>query len=387
VTTFRYFLLDRNSAIEEGTGAWQKFLPTSRESARGEVPGGGQGTVTRGDYFKAVRAFLEEPPHHRLADTVSRRIQRPISNTDLDIVDIFLEKHGQFYHPAKVEAIVAGNALRFVVNAAFSATGRTIIETDFRNIRRINRHFPYRFLPRVYHMGEVRTESGRPSWVLFLGQWLDGYHEFHLHRSSPDGPVGMVIWDPRRGSVQLTEKQSVAVYRQAARILTATYNFTTSEQVGSWHHAAGDFVLRSSPDIDLKLVTVRQYRPLFDGSMDDMETLFQALLLFLLNLSVRTRIDRDSGTGDLLWSEELAVPATIKGFFEGLELQVRHGFIPEELPGIFHSYLKALSAADLMDLLAALVARHFATRAESTLVRQHLGKHGRCLQSAIGRNA
>jgi hypothetical protein len=330
-----------------------------------------------------VRTFLEEPQQSRLADAASRRIGQPLSHTDIEAVDIFLEKHGQYYHPARVETTVAGRTLNFVVNAAFAETGRAVIETDFNNMMRINRLFPYRFLPRVYHMGQIQTDTGQPTWILFLGQWLEDYHEFHLQRSAADGAVGVVVWDPNHGRQHLIPQQVAMVYRLVARIVTATYNLLTSEHIGSWHHAAGDFVIRTEPTPDLKLVTVRQYRPLFAVSMDDTETVFQTLLLFLLNLSVRTRIDRDNGTGDLLWSAELAVPATIDGFFDGLALQVQHGLIPEELPTLFRTYLHALTEEDLADLLGALVAKSFPFGTESELVHRHLEMHIRALAAAM----
>ncbi len=381
--TFRFFLQDRNTAVARGSAAWGVSLPTSRASAGGEAERDKKTTVSRGDYFNAVRAFLEESPHHRLADAVSRRIRRSISTDDLDFVDIYLEKHGQYYHPARVLTAAAGTELNFVVNAAFAATGKALIGTDFENLQRLTRQYPYRFVPRVHQLGEVRTDSSQKKWILFLGQWMQDYHEFHLQRVSTGGAVRMIVWDPYRGGVKLTRKQTEAVYRQAARILTAYCNLATYEQVGAWHHAAGDFILRLSPKIDLKLVTVREYRPLFAGLDRDIETVFQALLLFLLNMSVRMRIDRDGGTGDLLWSEELAVPATLSGFFEGLDLQAAHDLIPEELPGHFRTYLKALTEGELTGLLAALAAKRFAAGAASDLVQRHLQAHARTVRAAI----
>ena len=329
-----------------------------------------------------MRTFLEEAPHHRLVDAVSRRIRRPVSTDDLESVDIYLEKHGQFYHPSRVKTIAVGRELHFVVNAAFTESGIALIGADFDNIRRLTRQYPYRYIPHVHHLGEVISVSSKKKWILFLGQWLEGYHEFRLQRLSSGDAVAMVVWDPSEGQVALSRKQVSAVYRQAARILTAYYNVFTCEQIGSWHHAAGDFVVRTDPDIDLRLVTVRQYRPLFSGPIDDIEMIFPALLLFLLDLSVRMRIDRESGTGDLLWSEELTVPATINGFFEGLDLQARHGLIPEEFPTVFRAYLKELTGEELTDLLAAVVERRFATEDESTLIHRQLDGHSRAIQSA-----
>ena len=381
--TFRYFLLDRLSPVEEGTADWQALLPASRHGTRHKSQNGGQEAATRGAYFDAVRTFLEEPPQYRLADAVSRRIHQPVSHTDIEAVDIFLEKHGQYYHPARVEAVISGRMLSFVVNAAVTETGKAMIETDFNNMMHINQQFPYRFLPDVYHLGEIQTDTGQPTWILFLGQWLEDYHEFHLQRSAADGAIGVVVWDPNHGLQHLIPQQVAMVYRLVARIVTATYNLLTSEHIAAWHHAAGDFVIRIEPTPDLKLVTVRQYRPLFEGPMDDTETVFQTLLLFLLNLTVRTRIDRDNGTGDLLWSAELAVPATIDGFFDGLALQVQHGLIPEELPALFRTYLGALTGEDLADLLVALVEKNITSSTESELVHRHLKMHIRALTAAI----
>jgi hypothetical protein len=385
VPTFKYFLLAGQTEIESGSAAWKVALPICRLSASGEGQSGGEATATRGDYFEALRAFLEESPHHRLADAVSRTLGRPVAFADLDTVDICLEKHGQFYHPARVRVVAADQEMAFVVNAAFTEAGRALIVTDFENLRRLTHEFPCRFVPQVYHLGEVRTGFDRQNrqWTLFIGQWLEGYHEFHLQRTPSGGGVRMVVWDPGRGGVALTRNQTAFVYRLAARILTATYNLCTSEQVGAWHHAAGDFVLRTVPAMDLKLVTVRQYRPLLKDMETDIETVFQTLLLFLLNLSVRTRIDRDRGTGDLLWAAELAVPSTIGGFFEGLDLQVRHGWLPEELPGLFRSYLQALTRAAMADLLVAVVEKSFAAGAESGWVHRYLHAHACALQSAM----
>ncbi len=383
VPPFRYFLSDRKTEVAPDSVAWRGFLPTCRASAFDGTQCNEETGTTRGDYFEAVRAFLLDPPHHRLVDAVSCRIRRPVPDVALDFIDICLEKHGQFYHPARVVTAAGGPELSFVVNAAVTAPGMEIIEADFRNIRRINRQFPYRFLPRVYHLGEVRDDTVRPKWRLFLGQWLENYHEFHLHRLRPDGAVRMFLWDPARGSTKLSATQTAEVYRLAARILTATYSVTTGEQIGAWHHAAGDFVLRIIPSIDLKLVTARQYRPLFGELNHDAEMVFQALLLFLLNLSVRMRIDRDHGTGDLLWAEEPAVAATVDGFFEGLDLQIRHGLIPSELPALFRAYTKELNAAALADLLVALERKSHTAGEASDLIHRHLEAHARTMRSVL----
>ena len=380
---FRYFLLDRNKGVKQGSSAWSAFLPTSRHLARGDIEHPAGQFVTCGDYFTAVRAFLEEAPHHRLADAVSARIGRPIVVADLETVDICLEKHGNFYHPARVAVVMDGKVLTFAVNAAFTETGRRLIGDDYKNLRRLTRQCAYPFFPHVSHLGEIRSRSGQQKWRLFLGQWLEGYHEFHLHRITPGAAARMIAWDPLRGSMPLSDNQIGIVYRQAAAILAATYNLVTTEHIGTWHHAAGDFIVRIEPDVDVKLITVRRYKPLLHNPPGDTESIFQALLLFLLKMSVRMRLDRDGGTGDLLWAEEGAVPVTLDGFFEGLSWQVLHQQVPDEIPTLFHSYLKQLTEQELLDLLEAVIRNNMTDAMELGLVCRHLETHARSIRSAI----
>ena len=247
-----------------------------------------------------------------------------------------------------------------------------------RNMIRLIQEYPYSFLPEVYHIGKIdQGKSPQPLYIC-MGQWLEGYSEFHLTRSPDKTADCLIVWDTQRGNHYLSSDQRQKVYRQAAMILTAYYNLETTEHISAWHHAAGDFVVaesRNSEQIDLKLITVRKYAPLIQEIPEDAAAAFQALLLFLLNMTIRMRIDRLDGVGEMVWADDRALAGTVAGFFQGLNLQVDHGIIPEDVPVYFREYLRKLSADDALDLLVSMVARMPSDSPERPLVEAHLQNH------------
>ncbi len=135
--------------------------------------------LTYGDYFKAVRQFLENREFKVVTSAILEVIQQPCRHRDIEAIDIFLVKHGQFYHPSRVQVMVMGRVFTFVVNAALSFSGKSCIEREFDLLNRLSLTPSGAFLPRVYGYGEVILPKG---WEvkLFLGQWFDDFHEFHV---------------------------------------------------------------------------------------------------------------------------------------------------------------------------------------------------------------
>jgi hypothetical protein len=173
-------------------------------------------------------------------------------------------------------------------------------------------------------------------------------------------------------------------------ILAYYYNAETFEQIFAWHHAAGDFIVRIENGLlDLKLITVRRYAPLIqnlnhpENSVKDPEMILQALLLFFLGLSIRMRLDRLDGVGDISWADSRAVPATLEGFFDGLALKPQIPELPDAVDQCFGNYLSVCSQKDLFELTKA-VANEFNPRsAETSIVKQHLEAHVESLHRSI----
>jgi hypothetical protein len=169
----------------------------------------------------------------------------------------------KFYHPARVEALVGHYKISFVLNVAVSEAGIRIIKGEYRNLKKLNDEFSLSFLPQVYGFGET-TIAGKRKISMFLGEWFDGFREFHVSRDPSDNTDKILVWDGPSRRYFLSSQQQAEIYRQAARILAYYYNVETFEQIFPWHHASGDFIIRIENAVpELKLISVRRYDSLF----------------------------------------------------------------------------------------------------------------------------
>ena len=184
---------------------------------------------------------------------------------------------------------------------------------------------------------------------------------------------------------------SADLYRQAARILTYYYNVESFEQILSWHHAAGDFVVRiDNADLDIKMISARAYAPLFTNlshpknGEKDVELILQALLIFFLNLSIRMRLDRYDGVGDIVWADRMAVQCTFDGFFDGLASKPTVASMPDSIDRCFRYYLSVCSQEDLFDLSKGVLKTFHRRAPEVQIVTHHLKEHVEELSRVIG---
>jgi len=236
---FSYYLYNATTPVSDDDTVWRQPLPLSRNFSgkKDEI------SISHADYFSAVRAFFENRGLEIVSRAVTRTLQQTVTPEDIREIRIRLEKHGEFYHPARIEVSVGQQSIFFVLNVAVSETGiRTIIE-EYRSLKRLNDGFPLPFLPKVYGYGEVVT-AGNRKLPMFLGQWFEGYNEFHISRDITDNSEKISVWDETGRRFFLSTEQQAKVYRQAAEILAYYYNVETFEQVFAWHHAAGDFIVR-----------------------------------------------------------------------------------------------------------------------------------------------
>ncbi|MDY6793576.1 MAG: hypothetical protein SWH54_20110 [Thermodesulfobacteriota bacterium] len=334
-----------------------------------------------GDYFTAAQSFLSANDCHIILSAVSQISNQSLKLSDISRVNIFQEKHGEFYHPARIETIVGRNKFSFVLNVAVSATGRRCIAREYELLRKLGRKFQHSYIPDVYGKDEICLDNNL-NVSMFLGQWFEGYNEFHL---SP-GPTGsgkrIRVWDPANSGIFLSKNQTRTLYRRAAMILTLYYDLETFNQIFPWHHAAGDFVIKIKPDgMDLKLITVRQYAPLFDthhitdGKYKDLKFIIDGMLVFFLNLSIRMRLDRLDGVGDIVWSDDCAVEETLKGFYQALTLKPQSRLIPSPQADFFLDYLSALPESQLYDLSLSIANAYNPAAPEVTVIKDRLKPH------------
>ncbi|MGB9618466.1 MAG: hypothetical protein ACPL7J_14180, partial [Desulfomonilaceae bacterium] len=237
--------------------------------------------------------------------------------------------------------------------------GRDRMAFEYSALMRLARAFPRRFVPRVFFSGTqgIGANSGTGSSVsLFAAEWYEGFHEFHLNACAANPEAPAVLWDPAFQDAPLGQDELSEIYRQVAYILTYYYDALTLCEIFPWHHAAGDFVVkRDHNKIDVRLITVRQYAPRIELRDDSPDNQAIAALMFLVNLTLRTRLDRSQGTGDIVWGPDCSVNATIRGFAEALEDQVTDGRLSHAHLRAIMRFLEQISPAELTQaFLAAL---------------------------------
>ncbi|MFO7554501.1 MAG: hypothetical protein R6W88_04785 [Desulfobacterales bacterium] len=387
---FTFFLSNRNNPVREGDSIWSTPIPLSRSQAAGAFVSSSDIFINYGDCFSAARDFLEKDRYAILTQGISQHLYRRIPPEEINEIRIILDKHGAFYHPAKIETVLKDVQISLVLNVAVTEIGKQCAQSEYRLLKMLDTDYPHSFIPKVYAQGTVFTKMDQVETRMFLGEWFEGFNEFHISIDPDDKKYKMVVWDHEQGNFFLTTQQTIDLYRQAAKILTCYYNIETFEQIFSWHHGAGDFVLKcQKDDIEVKLVTVRQYRSMFEDIIasehidPDAELIMEALLVFFLNMAIKMRIDRLDGVGDIVWSDDAALKGILKGFFEGLVLKPEISVFTEPLNDCFRQHLLSCRRADFFDLNQALVSTYPLKAPEVPVIRRHLGRHVEDLYNAI----
>jgi len=274
-----------------------------------------------GPYFKAlVQLLLEDDA--RLLRQASRNFPgsrcRDESPCELNLCS---EKHGAFYHVARVEARFPHGGFSLGLDVAASPRGRACMDREYDLLRELSGRFQPPRVPRPLFKGEAlyEDEGGERLLLQVMGvEWFDDHHEFHLSRSPGGGDAPVVkVWDWARGEAFLTVPQTRSLYRGAAEILTGCMDPLDFRQIHPWHHAAGDMVLRRLGDeVDVKLITVRDFRCLCPPGKTP-EECWLALACFFFHLTVRLRLDRLDGTGEYAWAPPSCLAPAVEGFLGG----------------------------------------------------------------------
>jgi hypothetical protein len=379
---FKFFLSGLIDPIKENDPIWSSQLPVSRikASAFNNVP------VTYGDYFNAAEAFLSKNHFQRLLSSVYQQSKTPIFPETIENISIILEKHGEYYHPSKIEVTAKKQQWQFVLNVAVSEAGLNCAQKEFELLTKLSSEMPWNFIPAVYEYGEVNPANAGSDFRMFLGQWFSGFNEFHIHSIDQDGNCRIEVWDQAKGNFFLSEKQAYELYRQTALILTCYHNLESFEQIHPWHHAAGDFVVKVEDNLlKVKLVTARGYCPIVRNDEKDLGSLLEVLLVFLMDLSIKNRIDRFNGVGDLALADDIYVMATIDGFYEGLSQKIQRNIISRKFLDYFGIYLNSLTHSAIEELFTDIIAAWPQQAQELTIVKPSIESHALIFESFANR--
>jgi len=350
--------------------------------------------ITIGDYFESARAFLVQEKPGPLERGLFFHLHRKITLKEIKTISVFLEKHGVFYHPARVEVNLNDppSKVSFALNAAISDRGLALMSTEYHCLEKLLPcPSPDSPLPAVFGLGKTPCRNGEIAF--FLAHWFKGYQEFHVTDSSDHPQSGehteqIALWQSDGSTVKMPRSHYFSIHDKASEILTSFYALDTFEQIFPWHHAAGDFIAKKvNNSMDVKLITVRGYSALFDMDTPpekrSVEDIFQGLLLFLVNLSLRMRIDRIDGTGRYHLVHPDTIKATLTGFFRALGHKTMNGCSHKTLQKNFYTFLTKFDAADFKQILALILNAHPHPEMEGTLIQKNLDSHAKDLYHAI----
>lgn len=280
--------------------------------------------ITYKDYFSVIVRALKD--HW---GTVENLLNGCMSITDANTalkVEIISEKHGSHYHPARIDIKVLDSKLSLAANVAISEPGLSRIETEYEAMKRLFNGFQKKYIPETlffYKDQFIGSDHNNHHVKILFTKWLDGYHEFHICESEDPNEQALILWDTEIGYSELSSAEIHDVYKRASAILTYYFNPQTSEEIFPWHHGAGDFVARRvSESVSVRLISVRQYTArvvCINERLDPVE----ALITFFANLTIRMRLDRVDGIGEIIWANDKTLLACIEGFFKGLSMKAR----------------------------------------------------------------
>lgn len=370
--------------ITTASELWSAPMPVNRR-AFGLSPDGDafDTQITYGDYFSAARDFLEQNHAAVLCRAVSRLAGCRVVPSDVSQVAVYLVKHGAFYHPAWVRAKAYDRWWSMVLNVAVSGIGRSILEQEFDNLERLNREMTAPYWPRVFSRGGGRTPAGK-RLPMFLGEWLDGFHEFHLSAGAGDGPARVVVWDDDQGKRNLTAFQVQKLLRQAALILAYAYNPLTLEAVLDWHHAAGDFVVnRDGVGLGVRLISVRRYAPIAAVGQLDVAAILDALLVYLVDISLRLRVDRSNGIGHVVCHPPQVMPAICLGFLQGVQAGAARRGLPEDFIKTARRFFALHDEQALLSIVDAILAKYAPDNETRPLLQTGARDHALSLAQAL----
>jgi hypothetical protein len=342
--------------------------------------------ITYGDYFQSAGDFLSRHLP-ALIRSLGGTVEAEAAPAALKDVDIHLVKHGAFYHPAKVTVYTDQGKFLIALNVAVGREGRTLLAVETANLKQLHHNTTGReAIPRVLGQGEGGIPGKKPV-PMFAAEWFDGFYEFHICADSgrPES-LAWKVWD-ENGDWCMTPDQVAALYHRAAFILTACYHPLTFEAVLDWHHAAGDFVVKKSGrEVDVRLVTVRRYAPLCDVPADEGKTLadiLDAWVLFVLDVTLRIRLDRLDGVGRVVWVDDWVVLHVWQGIVQGAGHMAARLELPADFTEGLFQYLEAHSVADLIDLGRSVAARLTKLPEETAVIHEHLSGHVALLKDVI----
>jgi hypothetical protein len=368
---FRYLLSDPHGDIElTPDDLEQPFLVSPEEQ---------HPFLTLADYFGALQRFIMSCDGEVFQKAFQKKgLSKDISLSGFTEILIRSEKHGAFYHIASVEIIALGENGKFAVTTALSESAKESLVEEFIILQKLT-ETSGDFLPEFYCQATIEWEaqSGSENFLMILGEWFDGYNEWHVSDDPETAERKIHLWDYENGYRFLSDAESYELLRQAAYILTFYYEQESFCQIYPWHHGAGDFVVKAElGGLSVKLITARQYEPLVHFDEAEEADRLIAAIHFLLNLVLRMRLDRVDGVGEPAWLGAFAIQAAADGFFAGLGATQENDRLMIGPATEFLEIMQSFDTREIYDMYASLLEIYAEEdRDDFSLIQEKLADH------------
>ncbi|MBW1780077.1 MAG: hypothetical protein JRL30_05005 [Deltaproteobacteria bacterium] len=352
------------------------------------TPSKSHASLTLGDYFEALKAFVWGDGGERLFRVLGGSAPEVEELDHIQEIWIRSEKHGVFYHVASVEILFGDRTFKFAVSTAVTEEAKARLTNEYEILKFLDRSLRLPYLPKVYEKGDVPCQEGHnhhETLTLMLSEWFQGYHEWHLSIDEKDHCQKVCIWDFENGHRYASEEEVLEIFRQASEILTLYYDARSFKQIYPWHHAAGDFVVKTGASgTHVKLTTVRNYQSIMDFLSKDRVNPMTALVYFFLNLTLKMRLDRLDGVGETAWAGDFAVGAATTGFFEGLSAMKKAGRFPHKTVNEVLTLFQSFSEQEFERVFRSLfVLYQDDDPADLSLLHTNLKNHITALSQAL----
>jgi hypothetical protein len=343
--------------------------------------------LTLRHYFQSVKEVLLKDAAIVLMQAVSQGFGRRMTPGMISRMEIRCEKVGTLYHVASITLQSEGAPMQLAVGTAVTDEAIRCMEKEVLYLRLLADTYQLTSLPKVFIKGDTVCHTPQGDFTLshVIQEWFEDYHEWHLTRDQDGKGQRLLIWDQKRGYYSASAREYHEIFRQAARILTLCYDIHTFRQIYPWHHAAGDFIVKSlDQNVDVKLTTVRGYEPVLVFREKEKWDPWKAFIIFFLNLTIKMRLDRKDGVGDVMWADDPCVSATVEGFVDALQIMEAEGRLHLGKTGDVIALLKTFTVGDLRSLMGVLLGFYRENEGGSyPVIRSNLESHVTQLQQVI----
>lgn len=340
--------------------------------------------ITYREYFRALEDVLRRGAVEPIRRSLEVLIGERLSPEQIREIRVDSVKHGALYDVAKVTVRVNDRELSMAMNSARHWRGRRALEREWHTFQVLAETPAAPYLPQPLAVGRTPVEETPGATGLFhffLAQWFEGFHEWHMEKGAEEEAESVRVWDESSGGSRLLEDQVCGLLRGAAYVLTLALDREGFHQIYPWHHAAGDFIVSvDHEEVRVRLISARGRTVLVPPGSQRHERL-SALAAFFFMLTFRMRLDRDQGTGELVWAPARWLSAVLDGFLRGWS----HGdlshedFSTEEILSAF----RAFDVADWETIGALLEGDLVVDAEEGPVVSRRVPEHARDLYRVL----